>query len=86
MHPTEVSEEIEANVDKDRTVRDAQRQTRERQAKIVEFWEWATEWMKGTGNDEAELMRRFPEFKRRIRALRESLPADVGIQPTRKRR
>jgi hypothetical protein len=35
---------------------------RERQEEIDQFWAWAAEWMKETGNDEAELLRRFPTY------------------------
>jgi hypothetical protein len=30
---------------------------------IAEFWQWAPGWMAMTGNDEAELLRRFPSYK-----------------------
>jgi hypothetical protein len=30
---------------------------------IWEFWQTAAEWMQETGNDEAELLRRFPSYR-----------------------
>lgn len=35
----------------------------QQQKEVEEFWRWAPEWMEFTGNDEAELLSRFPGFK-----------------------
>jgi hypothetical protein len=35
----------------------------QRQSEVDEFWRWAAEWMEATGNDKAELLRRFPGYK-----------------------
>jgi len=42
---------------------EAQRATEDKEARITAFWQWADEWMKVTGNDEAELLDRFPTYR-----------------------
>lgn len=32
-------------------------------AQIADFWIWAEEWMRDTGNDETELLKRFPAYR-----------------------
>ncbi len=44
-----------------RRARRAQEQRRLQE--IAEFWAWAPQWMEDTGNDEAELLRRFPSYR-----------------------
>jgi hypothetical protein len=39
------------------------RQKQVRTAEIEAFWKWAPEWMEITGNDEAELLKRFPSYR-----------------------
>lgn len=62
-HPSEVAEEIEVQRDKERAHRVRIAQEAERQRKIREFWIWGEQWMRDTGSDEAELLRRYPTFK-----------------------
>ena len=50
-------------MDADRAARDKEIQSRRRKEEIAEFWRKAPEWMEMTGNDEAELLKRFPSFK-----------------------
>lgn len=62
-HPTEVAEEIERQSESTRHERQMKAQATRRQREIEEFWKWAPEWMEMTGNDETELLRRYPSFK-----------------------
>lgn len=62
-HPSEVAEEIERLLESEHHQRQMAAQTTRRQREIAEFWKWAPEWMEATGNDEVELLRRFPSFK-----------------------
>lgn len=43
--------------------KEEQHKAERRTAEIEQFWQWAPWWMERTGNDEAELLRRFPGFK-----------------------
>jgi hypothetical protein len=61
--PDEIAESIEASRQRDHATRQAQRHAELRRKQIEEFWPWAEQWMKDTGNDEAELLRRFPSYR-----------------------
>lgn len=61
--PDEIAGRIEDSRDR---AQESQREARQRNLRareIAEFWRWAPEWMEMTGNDEAELLRRFPSYK-----------------------
>lgn len=61
--PDEVAEVLKVMRDEEQSQFAAQRQQEARQRKIAEFWPWAEEWMRDTGNDEVELLRRFPSMR-----------------------
>ena len=61
--PEETAEEIEGKMDASRHARQMERQVQRRRTDIAEFWAWAPGWMEMTGNDEAELLKRFPSYK-----------------------
>ena len=61
--PDEVAEEIDTQLNAERAVRQAHRQTQQRQTEIKQFWKWALEWMEATGFDEEELLRRWPSYR-----------------------
>jgi hypothetical protein len=61
--PDEIAKLIEIRRESQRASREAIRQSERRKAEIAEFWAWATQWMADTGNDEEELMRRFPAMR-----------------------
>jgi hypothetical protein len=61
--PDEVHDEIRRQRDSTRSKKAAVSQAEQRKAEIAEFWRWAPEWMEMTGNDEAELLRRFPSYR-----------------------
>jgi hypothetical protein len=61
--PDEVAEEIERQQDERNRAADMSRQQQRRAREIAEFWAWAPGWMADTGNDEAELLRRWPSYR-----------------------
>jgi hypothetical protein len=61
--PDEVAGEIEYQRAKTQIILEREFQRRRRENEIAEFWEWAPEWMKMTGYDEEELLKRFPSYK-----------------------
>lgn len=61
--PDEVATEIEKQRDRQALEHAAEIQQQRRANEITAFWEWAPWWMEQTGNDEAELLRRFPSMK-----------------------
>lgn len=61
--PDEVATEIERQQEGERFAAEKRAAANRRQREIEEFWAWAPEWMERTGNDEAELLRRFPSYR-----------------------
>ena len=62
-HPTEVLDEIEANVEADQHAKAMEQQLSGRQKEIADFWRTAPEWMEITGYTEEQMIERFPSFK-----------------------
>lgn len=62
-HPSEIAEEIDAVQEARSAQRRKQREREQRSREIAEFWKWAGEWMHDTGNDEAELLNRYPSYR-----------------------
>ncbi|MFP5276956.1 MAG: hypothetical protein ACLGPM_07565 [Acidobacteriota bacterium] len=61
--PDEVAAEIERQAEARRREAEISRQSAARRQEIADFWAWAHDWMEDTGNDEAELLRRFPSYR-----------------------
>jgi hypothetical protein len=61
--PDEVASEIERRRDEERVFKIMKAQDERRREEIAAFWAWAPFWMETTGNDEAELLRRFPSYR-----------------------
>jgi hypothetical protein len=69
--PDEIAAEIYRQRDRRQAARDVASAAIKRQQQIEEFWKWAPTWMEDTGNDEAELLERWPAYKG-------TKPAQVG--------
>ena len=61
--PDEVAGEIERQQEARNRSADASRQQQMRATAVAEFWAWAPGWMEMTGNDEEELLNRFPSYR-----------------------
>jgi len=61
--PDEIASAIVQERERTRYARQIAAQAERRKHEIASFWVWAQDWMQATGNDEAELLRRFPSYK-----------------------
>jgi hypothetical protein len=61
--PDEIAERIEYVRDVLRRDAAVVQAAQRRNQQVVEFWQWAPEWMERTGNGETELLRRFPSYQ-----------------------
>lgn len=77
--PDEVAGEIEDQIERGRVARDAALRAAKRVREIAEFWQWAPQWMEDTGNDEEELLRRFPSYRGTEPSLDRARPNVVSM-------
>jgi hypothetical protein len=61
--PDEIAAEIERSREVGRDARMAEVKAVRRAREIAAFWAWAQGWMADTGNDEEELLRRYPSYQ-----------------------
>lgn len=61
--PDEIAGMIERGREVSKRAIEERDQAARRKREISEFWQWAPQWMEDTGNDEAELLRRFPGYR-----------------------
>lgn len=61
--PDEVAGEIERQQEGHNRAADTARQRQARATAVAEFWRWAPGWMEITGNNEDELLNRFPSYR-----------------------
>jgi hypothetical protein len=58
-----VATELERQRDARAVSLEREAQASRRRGQIAEFWAWAPGWMEITGNDEEELLKRFPSYR-----------------------